>query len=222
MKGYVFGATIITAICLLVILIGPPASGTNEEKPQDDALPLLRLVDAEGWIQVDYADHSQSSQVFTRICTVEVHFSAITAFLITKQKKIVPYFTDSEENDFILGEVEEKCRILNTSVPMMEQRCTSTQKRYLRARITGGKVNRLKKPIRLDVINLEIQNFEDARDVHCVTCVSSKCTESNQQSGGTPADSWWPTALYNWPLKDGHTETIGHYKYTLVLNRHKR
>jgi hypothetical protein len=86
----------------------------------------------------------------------------------------------------------------------------------VKAEVVGGKIERGKKPKRLEVISLKIQDYAEKTETDCEVCTPQGCTTTHSEDEGKES-RWWPMALYQWPLVDGHSETLGRFTYTLLL-----
>jgi hypothetical protein len=194
-----------------------PAAGASPgqaggEKEEDDALDVVPLVHAHGWIRVEYAPGFRSgTPALTGECEV-TGVGAIAAFdFLFESEALIGLGTQSTEGDF-----EQVCKTVDRTAPPLLTTCTIKKTWIVKAEVVDGKITGGRNPKRLEVISLKMQDYAKKTVTDCVVCTPQGCTPTHSEDAGEPSD-WWPMALYRWPVADGHSETHGRFTYTLVL-----
>ncbi len=98
--------------------------------------------------------------------------------------------------------------------------CKVQHKFVLEVRVLGGRIDRNKKPAVLVNIELEVKNFDAENITTCEVSPGGVMPSQTKVDDGHKA-KWWRTALYNWPFKDGHSEVVGRFQYTLHIKQDK-
>jgi hypothetical protein len=188
----------------------PAQAGGAEE--DDGSLDVIPLLDTHGWIRVEYAPVFRSgTPTLTGECEVK-GVGAIAPFhLDLRKRQLVGIWQQTTE-----GEFEQVCKTVDRTAPPLLTTCTIKKTWIVKAEIVGGKIAGGKKPKRLDVISLKIQDHAKKTETDCEVCTPQGCTTTHTEDEGE-ASRWWPMALYRWPLAEGHSETLGRFTYTLLL-----
>ena len=98
--------------------------------------------------------------------------------------------------------------------------CKVAHKFVLEARVVGGRIDRKKKPALLVNVELEVKNFDAENRTTCEVTPGGAVPSQTKVDDGHKA-KWWRTALYNWPFKDGYSEVVGRFQYTLHIKQDK-